>query len=110
MLDTLGVDEARARLQEILLHSIGPPVVEADVTEDGFIYRYTQTIAGFATGALLETRVSFANAVYVTAFPNNVVLVQTSAKYVIGRLVFGNGKILDSLWILCRLSIVYKQT
>ena len=90
LVETMGVYEAQQRLQEILLHAIEPPIVQAEVTEDGFLYRTKQVIAGFATGRLLENRVPFANAVYVRIYPNNVVLVQTSTKVVLARLVFGN--------------------
>jgi hypothetical protein len=90
LVENIGVIEAQRRLKEILLHSINPPVVEAEVTDDGFIYRYKQFIAGFATGALLENRASFANAAHVEIFANNVVVVQTSTKYPLARLIFGN--------------------
>jgi hypothetical protein len=86
----MGVYEAQQRLQEILLHAIEPPIVQAEVTEDGFLYRTRQVIAGFATETLLVHRVAFANAVYVRLYPNNVALVQTSTKVVLARLVFGN--------------------
>ncbi len=90
LVENMGVYEAQQRLQEILLHAIEPQIVQGEVTEDGFLYRTRQVIAGFATETLLVHRVAFANAVYVRLYPNNVVLVQTSTKVVLARLVFGN--------------------
>jgi hypothetical protein len=86
----MGVEEAQHRLQEILLHAIEPPIVQAEVTEDGFLYRTRQVLGGVMTETLLVHRVVFANAVYVRLYPNNVVVVQTSTKVLLARLVFGN--------------------
>src|SRR5262249_24069621 len=90
LVETMGVEEALHRLQEILLHAIEPPIVQAEVTEDGFLYRTRQVLGGVMTETLLVHRVAFANAVYVRLYPNNVVVVQTSTKVLLARLVFGN--------------------
>jgi hypothetical protein len=54
IVDTLGVAQAKQRLQEIVARSINPQVTESEVTDDFLQYRFRQVIAGFPTGAILE--------------------------------------------------------
>ena len=86
----LGVERSKQRLKEILLRSINPQVVEVEVTDEYFAYRFRQAIAGFQTGAVLDNRVFFPNAVYVNVYDNNTVNVLTSNQQVVAQLVFGN--------------------
>jgi hypothetical protein len=92
LVDQLGVPKGRDRLKDVLSRSINPQVVEADVTEDFFHYRYRQAIAGFATGAILENKVFFLNAGRVDVFENNTVHVYTSASHPLAQFVFGSGE------------------
>jgi hypothetical protein len=61
IVDTLGVAQAKQRLQEIVARSINPQVTESEVTDDFLQYRFRQVIAGFPTGAILENRIHFLN-------------------------------------------------
>jgi len=61
IVDTLGVAQAKQRLQEIVARSINPRVTESEVTDDFLQYRFPQAVAGFPTGAILENRMHFLN-------------------------------------------------
>jgi hypothetical protein len=90
LVNELGASQARQRLKEILLRSINPRIIEVEVTDDFFHYRYRQVIAGFPTGAILDNRVYFLNAVRVEAFQTNVVNIWTSTPHLIAQIIFGN--------------------
>jgi hypothetical protein len=90
LVETLGMPQAKQRLQETVLRSVNPQIVEADVTNEFLQYRYRQAIAGFPTGAILEHRVFFVNAVRIDVFANNVVNVWTAGNHLMAQLIFGN--------------------
>jgi len=90
IVNELGVERSKQRLKEILLRSINPQVVEVEVTDESFAYRFRQAVAGFQTGAILDNRVFFPNAVYVNVYDNNTVNVLTSNQQLVAQLVFGN--------------------
>lgn len=90
LVSELGIERARQRLKDTLVRSINPQVVDTEVTDDYFAYRFRQAIAGFQTGAVLDNRVFFLNAVNVQVLSNNVVNVFTSNQQLIAQLVFGN--------------------
>lgn len=92
LVDQLGVPKGRERLKDVLLRSLNPQVVETDVTEDFFHYRYRQAIAGFPTGAILENKVFFLNAGRVDVFENNTANVYTSASHLLAQFVFGSAE------------------
>ena len=90
IVDTLGVAQAKQRLQEIVARSINPQVTESEVTDDFLQYRFRQVIAGFPTGAILENRMHFLNIGRMEVFENNLVIVRTSGDIVLAQFVFGN--------------------
>ena len=90
IVDTLGVAQAKQRLQEIVARSINPQVTESEVTDDFLQYRFRQAIAGFPTGAILENRMHFLNIGRMEVFENNLVIVRTSGDIVLAQFVFGN--------------------
>jgi hypothetical protein len=90
--DTMGVAQARQRLQEIMSRSINPQVTESEVTDDYLLYRYRQAIAGFPTGAILENRIHFLNVGRTEVFENNTVNVRTERAVVLAQFVFGNNQ------------------
>jgi len=90
IVDTLGVAQAKQRLQEIAARSINPQVTESEVTDDFLQYRFRQVIAGFPTGAILENRVHFLNVGRTEVFENNLVIVRTAGDIVLAQFVFGN--------------------
>ena len=90
LVNELGASQARQRLKETLLRSINPQMIEVEVTDDFFHYPYRQVIAGFPTGAILDNRVYFLNAVRVEAFQTNAVNIWTSAPHLIAQIIFGN--------------------
>ena len=92
IVDTIGVAQARQRLQEIVSRSINPQVTETEVTDDYLLYRYRQAIAGFPTGAILENRIHFLNVGRTEVFENNTVNVRTGSGVVLAQLVFGNNQ------------------
>ena len=90
IIDTLGVAQAKQRLQEIVARSINPQVTESEVTDDFLQYRFRQAIAGFPTGAILENRIHFLNVGRMEVFENNLVIVRTAGDIVLAQFVFGN--------------------
>jgi len=90
IVDTLGVAQAKQRLQEIVARSINPQVTESEVTDDFLQYRFRQVIAGFPTGAILENRMHFLNIGRMEVFENNLVIVRTAGDIVLAQFVFGN--------------------
>ena len=90
IVDTLGVAQAKQRLQEIAARSINPQVTETEVTDDFLQYRFRQAIAGFPTGAILENRIHFLNVGRMEVFENNLVIVRTAGDIVLAQFVFGN--------------------
>ena len=90
IVDTLGVAQAKQRLQEIVARSINPQVTESEVTDDFLQYRFRQAIAGFPTGAILENRMHFLNVGRIEVFENNLVIVRTAGDIVLAQFVFGN--------------------
>jgi hypothetical protein len=90
IIDTLGVAQAKQRLQEIVARSINPQVTESEVTDDYLQYRFRQAIAGFPTGAILENRMHFPNVGRMEVFENNLVIVRTAGDIVLAQFVFGN--------------------
>ena len=90
IVDTLGVAQAKQRLQEIVARSINPQVTESEVTDDFLQYRFRLAIAGFPTGAILENRMHFLNIGRMEVFENNLVIVRTSGDIVLAQFVFGN--------------------
>jgi len=90
IVDTLGVAQAKQRLQEIVARSINPQVTESEVTDDFLQYRFRQVIAGFPTGAILENRIHFLNVGRMEVFENNLVIVRTAGDIVLAQFVFGN--------------------
>jgi hypothetical protein len=92
LVNELGTAQARQRLKETLLRSINPQMIEVEVTDDFFHYRYRHVIAGFPTGVILDNRIYFLNAVRVEAFQTNVVNIWTSAPHLIAQIIFGNGQ------------------
>lgn len=89
---TLGVAQARQRLQEIVSRSINPQVTEAEVTDDFLQYRFRQAIAGFPTGAVLENRIHFLNVGRMEVFENNLVTVRSGGDIVLAQFIFGHGQ------------------
>jgi hypothetical protein len=85
IVDTLGVAQAKQRLQEIVTRSIN-----SQVTDDFLQYRFRQAIAGFPTGAILENRMHFLNVGRMEVFENNLVIVRTAGDIVLAQFVFGN--------------------
>ena len=92
IVDTLGVAQARQRLQEIVARSINPQVTESEVTDDFLQYRFRQAIAGFPTGAILENRIHFLNVGRMEVFENNLVLIRTAGDIVLAQFIFGNNQ------------------
>jgi hypothetical protein len=92
LVNELGASPARQRLKETLLRSINPQIIEAEVTDDYFHYRYRHVIAGFPTGVILDNRVYFLNAVRVEAFQTNVINIWTSAPHLVAQIIFGNAQ------------------
>jgi hypothetical protein len=90
IVDTLGVAQAKQRLQEIVARSINPQVTESEVTDDFLQYRFRQAIAGFPTGAILENRMHFLNVGRKEVFENNLVIVRTAGDIILAQFVFGN--------------------
>lgn len=86
----LGVERAKQRLQDTLIRSVNPQMVEVEVTDDYFSYRFRQAIAGFQTGAVLDNRVFFLNAARVDVHTNNAVNIFTPSQQLIAQLVFGS--------------------
>ena len=87
---TLGVAQARQRLQEIVARSINPQVTESEVTDDFLQYRFRQAVAGFPTGAILENRIHFLNIGRIEVFENNLVIIRTGGDIVLAQFIFGN--------------------
>jgi hypothetical protein len=92
LVDQLGEHKGRERLKDVLVRSISPQVVEVDITDDFFLYRFRQAVMGIPTGAVLENKVFFANAARVDVFENNVANVYTSASHLLAQFVFGSGE------------------
>jgi hypothetical protein len=92
IVDTMGVAQARQRLQEIVSRSINPQVTGAEVTDDYLLYRYRQAVAGFPTGAILENRLHFLNVSRTEVFENNTVNVRAENQTVLAQFVFGNNQ------------------
>src|SRR5262249_649439 len=90
IIDTLGVAQAKQRLQEIVARSINPQVTESEVTDDFLQYRFRQVIAGFPTAGSLENRIHFLNVGRMEVFENNLVIVRTAGDIVLAQFVFGN--------------------
>jgi hypothetical protein len=90
IVNELGVERAKQRLREIVIRSVSPQVVNVEVTDDYFAYNFRQAIAGFQTGAIINNRVYFLNAVLVNVYDNNLVNVLTSNQQVVAQLTFGN--------------------
>jgi hypothetical protein len=86
----LGVERAKQRLKDTLVRSINPQMVEVEVTDDYFSYRFRQAIAGFQTGAILDNRVFFLNTGRVDVHANNVVNVFTPAQQLLAQLIFAS--------------------
>jgi hypothetical protein len=92
LITTLGVSQAKKRLQDTVLRAINPQMVEVEVTDDFLLYRFRQVIAGFPTGAVLENRLFFMNAAQVEVFANNIVNVRTAASHLLAQIVFGSAE------------------
>jgi hypothetical protein len=90
LVDQLGVPRARERLKDVLSRSINPQVVDTEVTDDFFQYRYRQAVMGIPTGAVLENKIFFVNAGRIDVFANNLVNVYTSGSLLLAQIVFGN--------------------
>ena len=90
VVDTLGIPEARRRLQETLTRSINPQVTAVEVTDDFLNYHYRQAIAGFPTGAILENRIHFLNIGKVEVYDNNIVIIRTMSNIPLAQFIFGN--------------------
>jgi hypothetical protein len=88
--DTLSVPQAQQLLKETLFRALNPQIRNVEVTDDFVIYYYSQVVAGYPTGALLENRIALLNIGRVDAFSNNIVQIWTPSHLLLGQLAFGN--------------------
>ncbi len=92
LVDTLGVEQARQQLREVVARSLNPQVVDVEVTDDVLYYRYRLLVAGIPTGAVLDNRIHFLNVVTTEIYRNDVILIRTANKILLAQLVFGNAQ------------------
>ncbi|MGE3539717.1 MAG: hypothetical protein AB7N91_20090 [Candidatus Tectimicrobiota bacterium] len=90
LIDALGMEQARQRLQAVLTRAVNPHVVRAEVTDDMLYYRYRHDLAGVPTGIVLENRLHFLNVVTIEVYANDVVIVRTASHVPLAQFVFGN--------------------
>ncbi len=88
----LGVEQARKRLEETLMRSINPRVIDVQVAQEFVNYRYQQPILGpygIQVGmTMAENRVYFLNVSRVEVFENNVVFLRAANEIILAQLIF----------------------
>ena len=94
LVDDLGVQQSRQRLQDTLVRSVNPQIIDVETTEDAVLYRYRQPIYGPYWSVLgyntVENRIFFNNLGRVDLFENGVVLVRAQAEHLIAQFVFSD--------------------
>ena len=82
IVDTLGVPQARQRLQEILLHAVAPRIDTVEITDDFLRYHITHTT--------YEVRIPFENVSQMDVFENHYVFIWAAGKRILAKILFAN--------------------
>jgi hypothetical protein len=94
LVKTLGVPQAKQRLEGVLARSINPRIIDMDVTDEFLRYRYPLSyLMGNPQGSTTaERRVVFREVGRVDVFENHVVFIRGSDEKVLAQLVFTNAE------------------